>query len=460
MIQEENETSLKKAVKLINRFKRNPYIIGVLACSLLILSTVIYYNSNTAFAVEIDGKEIGIVKNKEEFNSIVDNFTCDLKNRTGSDVQLTGKIEFKKLKGFNHNMTPKDDLEKELNSIINYKVKAAILIISGQKAVCVKNEEAAQNVIEKVKTSFIRNDGKTKLEEAQIEEEIKIQEDYLAPEEITDEEKAVASIIRGTDEIKVHKVNKGESLWTIARNNKMTVDELKKANPQVKNELIKDGQELNLIVPKPYVNVVTKEIVTYNQSIPYSTKIERDSSLWSWESKVIKNGTCGVKEIKAKITCKNGVEIERQILEEKVTKEPDYRIVSRGTRTAPSRGTGRFIWPTSGKITSLFGKRGREYHTGVDIGAPKGTPVKAADSGIVTFAGSSGNYGKLVKIDHGNGYSTYYAHNSKILVSKNEKVEKGQTISLVGSTGRSSGSHLHFEIRKNGSAINPMSFFR
>ncbi|HHU69211.1 MAG TPA: peptidoglycan DD-metalloendopeptidase family protein [Thermoanaerobacterales bacterium] len=459
MIQEENETSLGKIVKLMSRFKHNPYIIGVLVGSLLILSMFVYYNYNTAFAVEIDGMEIGIVKNKEEFNLIIDELTDELENRTGSDIQILDKIEFRKLKGFNHKLTSEDEIRKELNSI-KYKVKAAIIMISGQKAVCVKNEEAAHNVIEKVKTSFARNDGKAKLEEAQIQEEIKIQEDYLTPEEIIDEEKAVANIIRGTDEIKIHKVKKGESLWTIARNNNMTVDELKKANPQIKNELIKDGQELNLIVPKPYVNVITKEIVTYNQNIPYSTKIENDSNLWSWETRVKKNGTCGEKEIKAMITCKNGVEIERQILEEKVTREPDYRIVSRGTRTAPSRGTGRFIWPVSGKITSPFGKRGREYHTGVDIGAPTGTPVKAADSGIVIFAGSSGNYGKLVKIDHGNGFTTYYAHNSKILVSKSEKVEKGQTIALVGRTGRTSGSHLHFEVRKNGTAMDPMSFFR
>ena len=285
MIQEENETSLGKIVKLMSRFKHNPYIIGVLVGSLLILSMFVYYNYNTAFAVEIDGMEIGIVKNKEEFNLIIDELTDELENRTGSDIQILDKIEFRKLKGFNHKLTSEDEIRKELNSI-KYKVKAAIIMISGQKAVCVKNEEAAHNVIEKVKTSFARNDGKAKLEEAQIQEEIKIQGDYLTPEEIIDEEKAVANIIRGTDEIKIHKVKKGESLWTIARNNNMTVDELKKANPQIKNELIKDGQELNLIVPKPYVNVITKEIVTYNQNIPYSTKIENDSNLWSWETRV------------------------------------------------------------------------------------------------------------------------------------------------------------------------------
>ncbi|HHY13841.1 MAG TPA: peptidoglycan DD-metalloendopeptidase family protein [Thermoanaerobacterales bacterium] len=460
MIQEENETSLVKFTKLVSKYKKNPYIIGIAVALVILISTISYYNFNTAFAVEVDGVEIGIVKNKTDFKTVINEITDELKAETGSDVQVMDKVEFKKMKGFGHNITPEHELKDCLGSMLKYNVKAAVIVVSGQKAACVRDKDAAENVIEKVKTSFARNDGKSKLEEAEIEEEIVVKEDFLAPEEILDEENAIANIIRGTDEIKVHKVKKGESLWTIARNNKMTVGDLKKANPQIKNELIRDGQELNLIVPKPYVNVITKEVVEYNESIPFTTKVERDSNLWSWETRVKKAGTRGVKEIKAMVICKNGVETEREILEEKITKEPSAQIVSRGTKSAPSRGTGRFLWPVSGKITSLFGKRGREYHTGVDIGAPTGTYVKASDSGTVTFAGTSGNYGRLVKIDHGNGYVTYYAHNSKLLVSRNEKVEKGQTIARVGSTGRSTGPHLHFEIRKNGSPINPMGFFR
>ena len=352
MIQEENETSLVKFTKLVSKYKKNPYIVGITVVLIILISTISYYNFNTAFAVEVDGVKIGVIKNKTKFKTVINEITDELENETGSDVQILDKVEFKKLKGFSHSFTPENELKDCLGSMLKYNVKAAVIMVSGQKAACVKDKDTAENVIELVKTSFARNDDKSKLEEAKIEEEVVVKEDFLAPDEILDVENAIANIIRGTDEIKVHKVKRGESLWTIARNNRMTVADLKAANPQVKNELIKDGQELNLIT-KPYVNVVTKEVVEYNESIPFTTKVERDSNLWSWETRVKKPGTRGVKEIRAMITCKNGVEIERQILEEKITKEPDAQIVSRGTKSAPSRGTGRFLWPVTGKITFL-----------------------------------------------------------------------------------------------------------
>jgi len=118
------------------------------------------------------------------------------------------------------------------------------------------------------------------------------------------------------------------------------------------------------------------------------------------------------------------------------------------------RGTGRFIWPTNGRITQRFWSG----HKAIDIGAPIGTPVVAADSGYVVFASEGWNwgYGKLVIIDHGNGYRTYYAHLSSILVRKGESVGKGQRIGSVGSTGHSTGPHLHFEIRYHNIHKNPL----
>ena len=118
----------------------------------------------------------------------------------------------------------------------------------------------------------------------------------------------------------------------------------------------------------------------------------------------------------------------------------------------------------SGWISSSFGKRidpftGKPaFHGGIDFSSHEGTGVKAAAEGVVVWAGSNGGYGKLVEIDHGNGYITRYAHNSEILVKVGDKVEAGQLISRMGKTGRATAPHLHFEVLKNGRKINPWPF--
>lgn len=119
------------------------------------------------------------------------------------------------------------------------------------------------------------------------------------------------------------------------------------------------------------------------------------------------------------------------------------------------------VKPVSGTITSRFGANEsiRDHtHLGMDIAAPAGTPIKAAADGEITYAGWMGGYGNLVIISHGNGIQTYYGHCSKLYVSKGETVNAGDTIAAVGTTGNSTGNHLHFEIRKNGSQINPQKY--
>ena len=125
-----------------------------------------------------------------------------------------------------------------------------------------------------------------------------------------------------------------------------------------------------------------------------------------------------------------------------------------------------FAWPIPGYnvITSYFGKRNSptagasSYHKGLDIGAPIGTPVKAAASGIVTFAGFKGSYGYLLVISHGNGTETYYGHCSKLYASVGQNVSQGEVVAAVGNTGNSTGPHLHLEIRINGVAYNPQNY--
>jgi len=138
---------------------------------------------------------------------------------------------------------------------------------------------------------------------------------------------------------------------------------------------------------------------------------------------------------------------------------------NQNNKQGPSSGTGSMMWPTDvTEITSPYGWRTHpifgtsRYHSGIDIGADYGDSVRAADSGVVMYADWMGGYGKAVIIEHGNGISTLYGHNSELLVSEGQRVRKGEVISRVGSTGYSTGPHLHFEVRQNGSPTNPMDY--
>jgi len=153
----------------------------------------------------------------------------------------------------------------------------------------------------------------------------------------------------------------------------------------------------------------------------------------------------------------------RELIETSKQIETMIRKIQSGEKNV-SGSTGTMLWPAEGEITSPFGWRvhpifgTQRLHTGIDIGADYGDTVKAADGGVVIHADWMGGYGNAVIIDHGNGISTLYAHNSQLLVSEGEAVAKGQPISRVGSTGYSTGPHLHFEVRQNGTPVNPLNF--
>lgn len=128
------------------------------------------------------------------------------------------------------------------------------------------------------------------------------------------------------------------------------------------------------------------------------------------------------------------------------------------------QGSGQLGWPVSGEITSQYGYRTHPiwgttiYHSGIDIGVDEGTPVHAADGGTVAWSGWMGGYGYAVVIDHGNGMSTLYGHNSELAVSEGKDVGKGQVIAYAGSTGNSTGPHVHFEVRISGDPVDPMGY--
>ena len=198
--------------------------------------------------------------------------------------------------------------------------------------------------------------------------------------------------------------------------------------------------------------------VQHTVSIPYQTqKIESDQI----EQNIVKTmqfGKNGIASVSEQVVTINGQETQRTVLHTSVITPATDCIVAVGTKSN-GIGSGQFIVPISGyRFTSAFKIRDGRWHKGVDLAVPVGTPVYAADNGIVTTSKLSDSYGYYVVIDHQNGLKTLYAHNSSLLVKEGDTISKGQQIALSGNTGNSTGPHLHFEVHSNDVAVNPQIF--
>ena len=242
--------------------------------------------------------------------------------------------------------------------------------------------------------------------------------------------------------IETHLVKKDENLWKIAQNSGLDAFTLLSVNKLRNGNLIRPGQSIKVPNQRGILHKVMKDESLEEIAIRYQASLE----------KIIEsNGMLDPDTIYA------GTELFI----------PDAKInESFRKRLIPPPYKPKFVKPTSGRLTSGFGFRihpilkKRRMHKGIDIVARYGSNVKAATGGIITYSGQMGSYGNLVVIDHQNGFETRYAHNSRLKVKKGEIVRQGQTIALVGNTGRSNGTHLHFEIWKNGEAIDPAHYIK
>ncbi len=278
--------------------------------------------------------------------------------------------------------------------------------------------------------------------------------------ELMSAEEASAMLITGTKEPRIYTVESGDCLWDIAVKNGMTVEELISSNPDADIEHLKIGSTLNLYELKPYIHVTVTERVATTEKIDYKVTFEETNTLYKGEIKVKTAGVYGKREVTKELVKENGVIVSSAEIDAKVISEPSAQVNLKGTKSlATLVGSGSFGSPMNHlEVSSAYGSRGGGRHTGVDLRNPKGTPIYVVDDGVVTFSANSGSYGKIVKVSHGNGIETWYAHCDTFLVSTGTVVKKGQQIATVGITGRATGYHLHFEVRKNGVPQNPMNY--
>lgn len=439
-------------------------MLTVIALALIVVSLFAYGQKVLAYNVVIGGEVVGQLKDAEVLEEAIADFKSKKENEIGQVVNEAVNIELKRAQ------IDEKLLVKDVNELVEKKVvfttKAFSLVVDGKPLFSMLHKEDLENLLKQYKAQFLTSvDKNAKVESLVFEENVRIVSDQVTLNSIVSMEEAKRKLFTMKEEPVIYEVEKGDSFWLIARENKTAVADLIRLNPELDPEKIWPGDKVVIKPGKPMLDVIATLKNTIIEDIPYETQYKKDSSMLSRDRKVINPGKNGEKEVQYLMVLKNGYQESLEVLNEKVLKEPVTRVVKVGTKKTISRGVRRNYGVVQGKrVSSNFGWRThpitgrRSFHDGVDIAASYGNGAYAYSSGTVTFAGWNGGYGKVVYIDHGNGLQTRYAHLSKIYVRKGQQVSAGQKIGAVGSTGNSTGPHLHFEVRKNGTPQNPFNY--
>lgn len=445
----------------------------------LLLVISVYGNvRDTVFALEViyNGKSIGYIENEDVFAEGKNHALSLLSSGAQSqeaETLISEPVYKVRRVGVNELSNSGMVSESIITSSDRAYTRACGIYIDGAFLCAVKNESDALTVFESILEPYIKKAGSS--ESVAFVEEIEYVQG-LYPEDselIWSSAELLNTLSKPKSEAKYHKVQKGDTQKSVAKQYDLTVAQLRALNSD--KDFSKPSEIKTLLVARQtnYVRVKVMRTRTRTEALPYETIKKNSSSLAKGTSKTSQKGAYGQKTITELVTYIDGVESYTTVLSEKQTKAPVNEIILVGTKTYTAASSG-YTWPTRGAyaISSYYGYRsasisGWSFHGGLDIvksgGGSSGTPVVAAASGTVevAYSGYSG-YGHTVVINHGNGIKTRYAHMypGSIAVRPGQKVSKGQQIGKIGSTGNSTGPHLHFEVIVNGTKVNPLKYIR
>lgn len=355
----------------------------------------------------------------------------------------------------------KQEFETRLSKQLGQVAYGYVLYVDEEPVAATEYEGAMEELLEQLKTGYITDHTvecyfveKTDIRQEYVTADLMMNLGYIAEKLNSTKEGAVTYTVRA-----------GDTFYDIALENQMSVDKLLSLNPGYQADMIHVGDTLTISNAVPYLTVVDVERQNYLQDVAYSVEYQDDPTIYEGDYQVLKSGVYGKEDVTANVTYINGAEVNRDVVAAVTLSQPVAELQARGTKERPSwAATGSLRWPCSGIITSYFGYRdigvsgASSNHGALDIAAGYGTPIYAADGGTVIASGWDGGYGYRIRIDHGNGMVTLYAHCSSLEVNVGDHVYKGQLIAYMGSTGISTGSHCHFGVYVNGTAVDPLNY--
>mgnify|MGYP002510999217 CR=1 FL=1 len=429
---------------------------------LAVVVGAVFFNSTytRAYALNVDGQEIGVVSSEDDLKAIVSNVESRASDILGESYNYDAeKISVTPVFVTPDELSDTAVVEETLFEDVGALVQAYGLRVDGNELGYAATEQELQDLLKEAAAPYLTEDTIG----YDFVEDVEVYPVELPSNTQYDLEKIRATLSEFRVEQSTYVVKKGDTFNAIAYSLDMWPIELSVLNPDVMVDKLWVDQELIIQEAVPFLSVQNTTDETYEETVPSPVEYIETADLYVGDTKIKEQGEDGLQRVNAHVTYVNGVEVDREILTTETLKEPTTTYAYTGTTPRPvTASNGYFIWPVRGTITSNFGGRnlwGRyDFHLGLDIACRTGTSIKAADGGTVIKSGWNGSYGKLVAIRHDNGYVTYYAHNSELLVSVGQKVYQGQIIARAGATGNASGPHCHFEVRINNTSVNPRNY--
>jgi len=437
----------------------------------------------TIYHVYLNGTYIGNVTDKEIVNKIIaDKVDTAKKSLKDVNVNIGEQVQYIPEQVFRAAATNQETVQT-IKDTFQLQADASAIVIDDTPVAYLDNKATAEEVIKKLKLQYVSEEQLTELEarkaqenasllalqenesrilDVRLSKNVSIESENISPEKIMSADDAVTFLQKGTLEEKKYAIQEGDVLETIAQNHDLKMADLLALNPGLtEDSLLQIGQEINITALKPFIEVIVDKEVNQKEEIPFENEVVEDSSMPKGETKEKQQGQNGSRSVTYAISEQNGVTVKKEQSSEQIIQQPINHIVVKGTKAIPSRGEGSFAWPTvGGYVSSQLGYRWGKMHKGIDIARPSDRTIKAADNGVVVSAGWDGGYGNKVIIDHQNGFRTLYGHMASINVTAGQTISKGSAIGIMGATGDATGVHLHFEVYKNGSLVNPLSYLK
>ncbi|MCI8406563.1 MAG: peptidoglycan DD-metalloendopeptidase family protein [Oscillospiraceae bacterium] len=424
---------------------------------------------NFAVSVEYNGEHVGFVADETVYEQAETKLQERLLYQDGDELlDKIPKFEVMVVDPADMTQEPARLTDTIIRSSSADMVQATGIKIDGRFIGAVKDMEPVSTLLDNMLDEYRTAAPGEKVEflrDIQTESGLYLQRNVVAETEV------LSVLTSQTEQDVYYTAVAGDTPSEIAAAYEMTTDELVAMNPSILTDL-KIGQQVLVNRSQPFLPVKCIRTETYSVEVPFETVYVDTKDLYEGQKKTLVEGQKGFNRIEAEVSYVDGVEIERTVLSTTSVQEPVAQKIARGTRVMPvvqsfsgPRSDLGFINPIgSGTpyVSQGFGRtRYSSNHTGIDIafrGNGYGTPILATLPGTVEFSGWQGSYGNLVIINHGGGLKTYYAHCSKLVVSRGETVSQGQQIANVGSTGRSTGNHCHYMVVENGVYRNPLNY--